>query len=204
MAAGTPEMQAIHGFQERLGRLERQNRTLKLLVGALLVLSVVGQYRFEVRGRKARSPAPTTGSLVGTELILNDKDGYQRARISAGDGHGQLTLSDGWQPHGHLVSIDSTGIHIYQDQGGEQPVAELGGMGAQPFLQLWGSGKDSHRNIVLSAVEDPVLRITDESGFISVMGSTDLVTIRTGETHKTSAASLVLFGKDSKVLWSAP
>jgi len=31
-----------------------------------------------------------------------------------------------------------------------------------------------------------------------------LVMPRTGEKRKTSAALLVLFGKDGKVLWSAP
>jgi hypothetical protein len=31
-----------------------------------------------------------------------------------------------------------------------------------------------------------------------------MVTPRTGETHKTSAASLVLFDKDKNVIWKAP
>jgi len=34
--------------------------------------------------------------------------------------------------------------------------------------------------------------------------STGLLTPHTGETHKTSAASVVLFGKAGKVIWSAP
>ncbi len=46
--------------------------------------------------------------------------------------------------------------------------------------------------------------VGDGQGFRTTIGSTELGTPRTGETHKTSAASIVLFGKDRKVLWSAP
>ena len=38
----------------------------------------------------------------------------------------------------------------------------------------------------------------------TVIGSIDLETPRTGETHKTSAASVVLFDKDKQVVWQAP
>ena len=50
----------------------------------------------------------------------------------------------------------------------------------------------------------PVLVLDDASGFATEIGVTDLVTPATGETHETSAASVVLLGKDKKVLWSAP
>ena len=48
------------------------------------------------------------------------------------------------------------------------------------------------------------LSILDDEGFETRIGAIDLVTPRTGETHKTSAASVVLFDKDKKVLWKAP
>ena len=44
----------------------------------------------------------------------------------------------------------------------------------------------------------------DKAGFKTMVGTTDLLTPQTGESHRTSAASLVMFGKDDKVLWSAP
>ena len=50
----------------------------------------------------------------------------------------------------------------------------------------------------------PFIVANDSEGFSAELGSTSLVTTRTGEQHKSSAASLVLFGKDGKVLWSAP
>ena len=56
-------------------------------------------------------------------------------------------------------------------------------------LQLYGNGS---------------IQLTDSEGFMTTIGKTDLVTPRTGETSKTSAASVVLFDKDKKVLWKAP
>jgi hypothetical protein len=46
--------------------------------------------------------------------------------------------------------------------------------------------------------------VTDSEGFSATVGSESLVTERTGEQRQRSAASMVLFGKDKKVLWSAP
>jgi hypothetical protein len=55
-----------------------------------------------------------------------------------------------------------------------------------------------------SADSGPYISLLDKQNYMTVIGSADLVTPSTGETHKTSAASVVLFGKDKNVLWSAP
>ncbi len=47
-------------------------------------------------------------------------------------------------------------------------------------------------------------KIPQQANELAKIGSTELETPRTGETHKTSAASVVLFGKDGKALWTAP
>jgi hypothetical protein len=49
------------------------------------------------------------------------------------------------------------------------------------------------------------LELSDDAGFKSSLGETkNLVTVRTGESHQTSAASLLLFDKDTNVIWKAP
>jgi hypothetical protein len=48
------------------------------------------------------------------------------------------------------------------------------------------------------------LTLLDKQGFAAVLGNTGLEITQTGETRKTSAASLVMHGKDGKVLWRAP
>ncbi len=61
--------------------------------------------------------------------------------------------------------------------------------------------KDS---IVILRDDAPRIEIIDDEGFQAVLGSTGTVETRTGRTNQTSAASLILFGKDKEVLWSAP
>ena len=47
--------------------------------------------------------------------------------------------------------------------------------------------------------------VTDSEGFEAALGvSPPLVTPRTGQTHKTSAAALVLFDKNKNVIWQVP
>jgi len=48
------------------------------------------------------------------------------------------------------------------------------------------------------------LYVNDEEGFPANLGVSHLATPRTGEAHRTSAASLVLFDKDKNVIWKAP
>jgi hypothetical protein len=48
------------------------------------------------------------------------------------------------------------------------------------------------------------IAVTDDQGFSATIGAQELTMPRTGETHKTSAASIVLFDKNKNVLWKAP
>ncbi len=50
----------------------------------------------------------------------------------------------------------------------------------------------------------PYVIVTDEAAYSAMLGKSDLVIAKTGRTEKTSAASIVLYGKDKKVLWAAP
>jgi len=65
-------------------------------------------------------------------------------------------------------------------------------------ISLGGIASPEHRETI------PVIELTDGQGYSAKLGVTSLVTLKTGETHRTSAASLVLFGKDGEVVWSAP
>jgi hypothetical protein len=64
--------------------------------------------------------------------------------------------------------------------------------------------KDKDMVFIHATSEGPSLQLSDKEGFQAELGASSLVTLKTGETHRTSAASVVLFGKDKKVLWSAP
>jgi hypothetical protein len=64
----------------------------------------------------------------------------------------------------------------------------------------------SHRGFVGMSVEEegPSVFLQDEAGYETMIGNGSLETIKTGSMEKRSAASVVLFGKDKKVIWSAP
>jgi hypothetical protein len=48
------------------------------------------------------------------------------------------------------------------------------------------------------------LTLEDGGGFSTVVGATQFDTTAKRGAHQTSAASVVLFGKDKKVIWQAP
>jgi len=78
------------------------------------------------------------------------------------------------------------------------------------FLSLTASGftmNDSAgagRAALSTSDGKPSLTLSDKNGFSAVFGSADLVVPATGRKESSSAASVVLFAKDKKVLWSAP
>ncbi len=125
--------------------------------------------------------APATRTVEANEFILKDADGRQRAKLSIGIAGPALTLDD---ENGRMRAW----------------------VGATPFggFVSLSSGNQNARIILSSAKGRASLIVTDEDGFETTIGTTDLVTTATGETHKTSAASVVLFDKDKKVLWKAP
>jgi hypothetical protein len=115
-------------------------------------------------------------------LSLFDNAGKERATVQVDElGMPALTLSD---PDG-------------------SPRAQLILIGDTPILQLVRNKTKAHVRLWLGP-DDPNLTLTDDEGYSTEIGRAGLVTPSTGETHQTSAASLVLFGKDGKVLWSAP
>jgi len=50
----------------------------------------------------------------------------------------------------------------------------------------------------------PGLEISDNEGFSAILGRREMVVVGTGRKERKPAASLLLLGKNQKVLWSAP
>lgn len=64
--------------------------------------------------------------------------------------------------------------------------------------------KDKDLVFISASSEGPSIQVIDKDGFQTAMGVTALETIKTGAKNRTSAAAVVLIGKDHRVLWSAP
>lgn len=116
-------------------------------------------------------------------LDLFDENGKSRAAITAPPTGPTFNLTD---------SDSKAGFNLW-----------VTALGAGPDFSMYDSGGKLRVDLV-APPGGPSMKLEDENGFSTIIGSTDLLAPRTGRKESTSAASLVLFGKDGKVLWSAP
>jgi hypothetical protein len=125
----------------------------------------------------------TPPEVRAKSFVLVDANGETRAR---------LYMS---------ASANGPGLTLYDASGKSR--AMLAAAPDGPGLVL-GDANGKLRAELGVTSNGPGLQLNDASGFETDIGVTDLITPANGETHTTSAASIVLFGKDKKVLWSAP
>jgi hypothetical protein len=212
-------------LQHRLVRLENQNRRFKqvgvaVLMGVALLL-VMGQ-------------APARKTVEANEFVLRDGSGNVRARLSMVEtldvpkvvlfdekGKPSVQLTGGSGPTGGNAGVHG-GISLFDSQGNERASFLVDENGA--YIRL-ADAKDSVKALLresvlgiddgalmvanqetkaITVVSSDHVMVSDGQGFFSTLGTADLVTPKTGETHKTSAASLALFDKDKNVIWKAP
>ncbi len=186
---------------DRLTKLEKQNRRFKLLGVAALVgvtlLLVMGQ-------------APAKKIVEANEFVLKDDGGNIRARLFITEKTttnmplpGTTTpISVTWNPKATLALYDNKGqTRALLDDGSitfENSGGKLNAQLGHSAVLVAGDGDSG----VLMA--PGFVGAFDERGFSADLGIVSLETPRTGETHKTTAASLVLFDKSKNVIWKAP
>jgi hypothetical protein len=178
------------------------------------------------------------GELRAKSFIVVDDAGRKRAELgmdgSPGlaiyDEHGGVQIAldtspifgsrlglyrGGTYPQLKLEATEqNAGLYLYSSKntkkakaGGIEPRIEL------QFDDLLGAGDLAFQDPTNSTFVNlndshPSLIIADEKGYSVKIGSSDPVTESTGHTHRTSAASIVMFKRDSKrkeqVIWKAP
>ena len=203
----------------RLERLERRDRRLKQAAVACLPIFVciglMGQTTTTTK-KKAKPaataaasppPAPAGPTVVEAQgFILKDDNGRVRAELSmtgtgpslklrdsSGAALVSISLNDG-QPGGPFVLLSDAQHHAsinmsVLDGGGSQ----LALIGDRPDIQM-------HLGVTSSGT---AFEATDKDGFGTTIGNT-VQTAKNGKTKNTSAASVVLFDKERKTLWSTP
>jgi hypothetical protein len=223
----------ISDFQllaERVERLERQNRLLKRGGLAALVcaasLIAMGQARpnhaveaqnyilTDASGHKRAELALESSSPVSSPsatLQFFDEKGDQTLFLSPT----RLELGGQSDQGKNIVLDDAKGVaRANLGLAGEQSFVLLNDAkgvprlrvdldGDKPFIVLQDA-KEVPRLGLSLLDNEPMIGLSDTEGFEAVLGNTSLITTSTGQHHQTSAASLVLFGKDGTVLWSAP
>lgn len=147
--------------------------------------------------RKTRARLSVTAD--GPDLRLYDAAEKRRAGLSVGDAGPALGLYDtAGQARAALAApADGPTLALYDAAG--RPRAGL----SEGSLDMWGQNGKVWASLD-AGDSGPILQLRDAQQFRAVVGVTELETITTGESHKTGAAAVTLFGKDGKVIWRAP
>jgi hypothetical protein len=190
---------------KRVEQLEHQHKRINQLAVALLLLGsaafTMGQARpaapraidvskitFLSSSGKAIATLGANSSDTGLEvrdpegvirLSINGltgftPGGFTNLSLADGKGNGALTL---------LADLDESSINFVQ-------------------TNTSGSGRAAIPLQLRLEKGSPSIDV-DDNGFETVIGASNLVTPATGESHQTSAASIVMF-KDKRVIWRAP
>jgi hypothetical protein len=200
----------LRDLQDRLSKLEQQNRRFKQLGAAVLVVAAV----IMVMGQ-----APAKKTVEANEFILRDGSGNIRVKIGVNpsnhdsvgislvdpDGTERVLLYDNGlllEQAGQRRAFLSDGMLGLSNSKGRQDISlvSLDGVGAS---LMWRGSEKNGGLFFDGSSGGASLVVGDDEGFETAIGSAHLKT-RTGESHTTSAASVILFDKDKDVIWKAP
>jgi hypothetical protein len=190
------QSQNFEDVRARLLKLEKQNRRIKQLGAAVLMIPVL----LLVMGQ-----APSKKTVEANEFILKDDDGNIRARLFVTAKNTTNMTIPGIAEPVPMTSNPKPTLALYDEKG--QVSAGLDDDSINFYkshVSLAGgvlSIGDQSAGVVVSAYS---VGLFDEQGFEATLGRRALATPRTGETQMRSAASLVLFDKNKNVIWKAP
>lgn len=203
----------------RLERLERDIRRLKSLATAAIVLAAALGAVYATR------PVPQSITAHAFEVV--DDSGNVRARMSADpigdtgirfyDAHFAMRAMMAVLPSGE-ARIDLNDAHDYRsislrtrlsgDPGIElsDPQGKSRVVIGQYGIGFYDAGGGQRVAMGLNQKDAPFISLSDAEGFGMDLGSTATENSTTGQTQQTSAASIVMFGKDKghHVIWQAP
>jgi hypothetical protein len=196
----------------RIERLERQNRLFRrgILTCLIALVSVVlmAQTKHPRKATSATTPAAPAipEKIEAGSFILKDSTGKVRAELSmAGTGptfklrdesgvpQVTISLNDG-TPQGPMMLFSDSQHH------GAVSISVLQGMGSQ--LSLVGARPDIQARMAVTP-DGTSLEMSDSEGFTTSIGN-GIQAGKGKQAKKTTAASMTLYGKDRKLLWSTP
>lgn len=212
-------------IEERIQKLERQNRRMKLVgLGLVIVVGATGVLSSAASNAARVDVGNSSATIRAAGFVLVDAQGRERASLEMRNGQPQLVMnnSDGAFAAGIGVAlsgpqivlddlngktrarliVSSNGPALFLDDPNEQPRIMLDALPNGPELDLFGA--KGQRRATLGALSDePGLGLYDPQGFGANIGVSDLLEAN-GNKRRTSAASILLLGKDRAVLWTAP
>jgi hypothetical protein len=186
----------LEDLECRLLSMEKQNRRLKRLGAALLVL---------VTSLVVMGQAPSKKTVEANEFILRDESGSIRARLFiTAKSTENMDIPGMSNPVPVTINPKAT-LAFYDEKEKVTGVVDNDSISFfKSHVSLAGgvlTMGDQNAGVVVSPYS---VGLFDEQGYTATLGRSALVTPRTGETQMRSAASLVMFDKNKNVIWKAP
>ncbi len=190
----------------RLARLEKENQRIRSAGALLLLFTIVLLTVAAQAGRR---------TVTANEFVLQDEQGRVRAKLFMDSRGASLVFFDatGRKEMSLGEQVDTLGrghASIRLGEGAATAKFVLAGSDQEEWAAISDGGVflagKGTRRIVLSASgpDSPGIEVADSQGYATQIGVAGRVYPATGERQKSSAASIVLLGKDQAVLWSAP
>jgi hypothetical protein len=184
--------ETLHSITERLENLEKQNRKLRLglivillaaaaimLMGQASVPRTVEAQQFVLKDAKGKTRAQLYLTDTGPKFHLYASDGKIRAVVGATEDGGSLVLADSQATTKLLLATTNV----------------------DDIPEVYSQSEGIHMFVTPSG---PSILVSDDKKYKTQLGVSSLVTEKTGESHKTSAASVVLFDREGKVIGRIP
>jgi hypothetical protein len=202
-------------LERRLAYFERRDRRMKrAALACVLLFTCAGVMAQTTKKKPVAAPppppppaAPALPKIIEAEgFILKDPSGKVRAELSMSGTGPSLKLRDvsgmplvnialnDAQPGGPFLLLSDAQHHASLN------MSVLDGQGSQ--LALAGDRPDIQLRLGVGP-SGTALELTDKDGFGATLGNTTALA-KNGKTKPTSGASVVLFDKDRKTLWSTP
>ena len=173
----------------RVQELENENRKMKR-VGALILVAMAALILMGQAGKNR--------ALDANSLVIRDSRGNVRIELGTTEGDSPfLRMFANSQAFPSLVLLS------------EQKGSSLTFLPTGSATAMHLSTTDSPSLSLINGAGDTTIGVAsvhlqDSDKFRADLGIMDTLNPKTGAATKTSAASLILFGKDGKVIWQAP
>jgi hypothetical protein len=204
----------LENMERELGRVKRRNRWLLgvivLVAGGLIVPLVFETTAKDIRARsiyvedeKGDTRAALFVNENGPILRLSGEDGYTRAVLGVFKDGPKLWLSDENGKHRVILHVNKdglAGLGLYDGNGKARVKLTVTKYG--PSLML--SDENDKIRATLDVIENgPTLLLSDEKGHDRFVAGKAGTVSPDGKTIEYPESSLILYGPDGKVIWSA-
>lgn len=222
---------SVEALEKRVAKLEAQNWRFKkagiasfiiataiIMMGQAPAKRIVTADEFILKDSPGIARATLGFAGVSNEPTLTLIDSNRRERayltteaIEFADVNGTTRVLLGSTAAADLVvegktQIVDQGPRLFFNGADRKTLMEIRGMSSGSSISFLGQrpAKWGQQAVLESSADGPSLTLSDAQGFRTIAGIASLKTPSTGASTKTSAASVILFDKEGRSVWSAP